>query len=175
MSFVDIDFASRRRIPLWFALGAAAAAGALAWGAYRYAQAQGAVSQAQTQIEQQRREQARAAAAPVVLAPAPPKERVKAINQAIWALNVPWPALLGAIESARPASVALMRVEPRPQDGLVLVTAQADDMAALLDFMAVVSRTAPFVKSQPVRQENVVEAGMPRRQATFEARWEIAP
>ncbi len=175
MSFTDIDFASRRRVPAWFVVGLMAAIALLAWGGQRYADADRALAAAKAQRAQQRQQLARATATQVALPPAPGRERVQAINQAIAALNVPWPGVLGAVESARPAAVQLMRVEPRPKDQLVLVTAQADDIAALLDFMNVVAGTAPFTRVVPIRQEGVTEAGVPRKQATFEARWETAP
>jgi hypothetical protein len=71
--------------------------------------------------------------------------------------------------------VVLTLVEPHPKEQTVLVTAQADDMAALLDFMQRLAAEPPFVKARPVRQEAVIEGNLPRKQATFEARWEDRP
>ena len=170
--FGDIDYARRRQWPAWFAPGLLVLLAAMAWGASRYLSIERHRADLRSQLNNQRQLLASKAARPIQPAPSPPKERVKSVNEAIAALNVPWPALLGAIESARPGGVALMRIEPRPKDQIVLVTAQADDMAALIDFMEKVSQTEPFVKVLPVRQEQLLDAGLPRKQATFEARWE---
>lgn len=175
MNYDRIDYASRPPLPHWVAPGMALALALFAWGGYRYVHAQRALASTRTQLAEQHQALARQAAVSVPARPIPPKERVKAVNDAIASLNVPWPALLGAIETARPPDVALTRVEPRAKDQSVLVTAQAEDMTALIGFMERLARAAPFVKVLPVRQELTVEAGIPRRQATFEARWEVQP
>jgi len=172
MNFASIDYARRRPWPAWFGPGLLLLLAAMAWGAYRYVLIERHRAEVRSQLSSQRQMLASKAAQPIQTAPSTPKERVKSVNEAIAALNVPWPALLGAIETARPGGVALMRVEPRPKDQIVLVTAQADDMAALIGFMQKVSQTEPFVKVLPVRQEQLLDAGLPRKQATFEARWE---
>jgi hypothetical protein len=127
----------------------------------------------QARIALQSREIARAST-PAPVRPAVDKERLKAVSGAIGSLNVPWPAILAAVETARPVGVALMRVEPRPADQVVLLTAQADDMRSLLDFMAKLSGTAPFTQARPVRQEQLADAAGTRKQATFEVVWETA-
>lgn len=175
MNFTSIDYARQRPWPAWFAPGLLVLLAATAWGGYRYVRAEQSLADTRSQLSNQRQVLERRAAEPAQHAPSVPKERVKSVNEAIAALNVPWPALLGAIESARPGGVALMRVEPRPKDQIVLVTAQADDMAALIGFMQKVSHTAPFVKVLPVRQEQLIDAGLSRKQASFEARWEERP
>ena len=176
MTLARIDFAPRRAPSpaLWAA--AAVVLAFAAWGAWHYAQARQAAAQLRGQLAQQRAEQAREAALPRPPAPTLPPEQLKAVNEAIQALNVPWPAVLGAMESSRTAPVALVRVEPRPKDRLVLITAQADEMDALVAYMRKVAGTPPFAKVTPVRQEVLLEGGgPPRRQATFEARWEERP
>ncbi|MBT9524359.1 MAG: hypothetical protein IV105_03805 [Rhizobacter sp.] len=175
MNFQDIDFAAKRPLPGWLLPSLALVLVTLSWGLYRYVALEQASAALKSQAVSQRQVLLRQSEVPVSAAPELPKERVKAINEAIVSLNTPWPALLGGIESARLGDVALTRVEPRPKDQSVLVTAQADDMGALLDFMQRMSSTPPFVRARPVRQELVVEGGMPRKQATFEADWEDRP
>lgn len=175
MNFQDIDFAARRPLPGWLLPSLAVALIAMSWGLYRYVALEQATATLKSQAASQRHLLLRHNEAPVSATPELPKERVKAINEAIVSLNTPWPALLGGIESARLGNVALTRVEPRPKDQSVLVTAQADDIGVLLDFMQRMSTTAPFVRVHPVRQELVVEGGMPRKQATFEVNWEERP
>ncbi|MBW8829986.1 MAG: hypothetical protein JF606_11225 [Burkholderiales bacterium] len=175
MNFANVNYARGRPLPIWFAPGTVMLLIAIAWGGFRYTHAQRVLADARSQLTEHRQALARQAATPVVSISPMSQERVKSINEAISTLNLPWPALLGAIETARPRDVALIRVEPHPKDKLVLVTAQADDMPTLIDFMRQVSRTAPFVKVLPVRQEVVLDSGLPHRQATFEARWEDRP
>ena len=175
MSYYDIDFCKRRPLPRWLLPAALLVAAALAAGVYRCVAIEQATGALKSQVASQRALLLKRDEAPVQPAPELPKERAKAINEAIVSLNTPWPALLGAIESARSANVALARVEPRPKELSVLVTAQADDMNALLDFMQRMSTAAPFVRVRPVRQELVTEGGVSRKQATFEADWEDRP
>lgn len=175
MNASSIDFARRPPLPAWLLPGIAILMALLAWGGYRYARLQGDLADLRVQTTTQRQSIARLEATPLPSAPAPARERVKSINEAIAALNVPWPSLLGAVETARPPEVALTRVEPRPKDRVVLITAQADDMTTLIGFMERLARTAPFVRVLPVRQEIALDGGTQRRQATFEARWEDRP
>ena len=176
MSFRDIDFAAPRgpSLPVW--VGLIAVLLLLGSGGYRALRQQQALDAVQAQLARHRQEEVARATVPTPQRPLPDKERVKAVNEAIGSLNVPWPSILAAIETALPSGVALMRVEPRPADRVVLLTAQADDMVSLLDFMATLSGTAPFTRARPVRQEQLADAaGGARKQATFEVRWEAAP
>lgn len=175
MSFHDINFATRRALPAWQVAAFALLVATATWGAYRYVTLAQASDATRTHASAQRTQLLRSSETPVRASPELSKERMKAINEAIVSLNTPWPALLNALESARTGHVALTRVEPRPQDRSVLVTAQADDIGLLLDFMQRMAETAPFVRVRPVRQEAVVEVGVSRKQATFEADWEDRP
>lgn len=175
MSFRDIDFAAPRgpSLPVW--VGLIAVLLLLGSGGYRALRQQQALDAVQAQLARHRQEEVARATVPAPQRPVPDKERVKAVNEAIGSLNVPWPSILAAVETALPSGVALMRVEPRPADRVVLLMAQADDMAPLLDFMATLANTAPFTRARPVRQEQLTDAAGARKQATFEVRWEAAP
>jgi hypothetical protein len=175
MSFDRIDFAPNPppRLALWAAT--ALLAGLAAWGGLRYLQAQQATAQARSQAQSLRALLTRQAASTHAPAPAWSREQLKAVNEAVTALNVPWPAVLGAMEASRTPAVMLVRVEPRPKDERMLITAQADEMDSLVAYMRQMARTAPFVKVTPVRQEVLTDAGPHRKQATFEARWEDRP
>jgi hypothetical protein len=175
VSFRDIDFAAPRGPSLSVWVGLIAVLLLLGSGGYRALLRQQALDAMQAQLARHRQEEAARAAVPAPQRPAPDKERVKAINEAIDSLNVPWPAILTAVETALPSGVALMRVEPRPVDRVFLLTAQADDMPPLIDFMSTLSGTAPFIRARPVRQEQLTDATSARKQATFEVRWEAAP
>ena len=146
MNFQDVDFAAKRPLPGWLLPSLAVLLLVMSWGVYRYVALEQAATALKSQAASHRQVLLRQSEASVSATPELPKERVKAINEAIVSLNTPWPALLGGIESARMGDVALTRVEPRPKDQSVLVTAQADDIGALLDFMQRMSSTAPFVR-----------------------------
>jgi hypothetical protein len=175
MKFSRIDFARHRPLPGWYLPAFAACLALCLWGGYRYLHVGGIAGEARAALLMQRQTDERRAAAAVVPAVALPREQLKSINDAIAALNLPWPALLGAIEAVQPRDVALVRIEPRTKDRAVLITAQADDMGRLVDYMGQISRTAPFVKVSPTRQEVVLEGDRLRKQASFEAFWEDHP
>ena len=170
MNFTNIDFARKQPMPKWVLLCLVLLLATAAWGGLSYVQAKRTVTQAKAEF---RKQQQLISARVASLEPTPtaPKEQIRAVNEAIAALNVPWPALMGAIETVRPAKIALTRIEPRTKDQRVLITAQAESMDELIDFMRQLSSTAPFVEATPIRQEQVLEGGLQRKQATFEARW----
>jgi cell division protein FtsB len=170
MNFASINFARKERIPIWVLLALVLLLGLAAWGGVRYVQANRVAADAKAEIRkhQQLASKRVANVEPVSTAS---KEQISAVNEAIAALNIPWPALLAAIETARPSKIALNRVEPKIKDQRVLITAQAQTMDELIDFMRELSSTAPFFEALPVRQELVLDTGLLRKQATFEVRW----
>lgn len=172
MSFTSINFAQGRPLPLWVQLGLAVSLCVAGAGIYRYDQARQVAAEATVQLRKLK-QLARQQSARVDPTPVLPKEQVQAVNQAVAALNTPWPAIMGAIEKVRPAKVSLTRLEPRTKDQVVLITAQAESMEELIGFMQALASTAPFSESAPVRQEIVTEGAAWRKQATFEARWEV--
>jgi hypothetical protein len=175
MNLSRIDFARRRPLPGWYRPAFATCLTLCLWGGYRYLRIDGAVGEVQAELRTQRQSDERLAAATVMPAVVLSRDQVKSINDAVAALNLPWPALLGAIEAVRPRDVALVRIEPRTKDRAVLITAQADDMGRLLDYMGQISRTTPFVRVSPTRQEVVLVGDRQRKQANFEAFWEDRP
>lgn len=176
MTLQRIDFAPRRGVPGWLLAAAGVAALMAAWSAWELVATQRAAAQARQQASALRAQPAPRDDAAAARAAALPPEQLKAVNEAIQALNVPWPEVLGALEASRGAKVALVRVEPRPKDRVLLVVAQAADMDTLVEHMRQFARTPPFVKATPVRQEVLPEGPGPLRvQASFEARWEDRP
>ncbi len=175
MGIERIDFAPRRPPPLALLAAGALLLAAAAAGGLRWWQAGRAAEAARAQAQVQRAQLARLSGAAAAPAPTLPAEQLKAVNEAIGALNVPWPAVLGAVEASRAPGVALLRIEPRPKDRLLLVTAQADEMDALVAYMGRLARSAPFVKAVPVRQEAMPDGPGLKRQISFEVRWEERP
>ncbi|MDC6167888.1 hypothetical protein [Paucibacter sp. XJ19-41] len=173
MSFSRLDFGPGARLPVWFVPLLLLALGLLAWGGLRYAELQRAKAEKAQRLHGQQR--LRAEQKPAPSSPLPAKERVAAVNEAIDTLNMPWPTLLGTIESVRGAEIVLTHLEPRPKDRLVLITAQSEGMDALVSFMQTLARTAPFEQAAPLRQELVMTPAGLRSQASFELRWSVMP
>lgn len=171
MSFSRLDFAPGPRMPAWFVPLLVLALVLLAWGGWRYAELQRAKSEIDHHLRDQQQQREFAQQAPPPSGRQPAKERVAAANEAIGTLNMPWPALLGAIESVRSSEIVLTHLEPRPKDHAVLIVAQSDSMDALVDFMQALARTAPFDQAAPLRQELVATPAGRRSQASFELHW----
>lgn len=100
-------------------------------------------------LEQHQTQTDRDAPAPHTFTPAQAQE----LNGAIRRLNTPWPALFAAIESATPAAVAILSVEPDEKtETLVIVgeTRAFDQALALVDRLT----TDPlFVRASLLKHE----------------------
>lgn len=175
MSFSRLDFSPSTRLPIWFAPLLLLALALLSWGGWRYAELQRAKAEVDRHLQGLNQQRAREERIPTPTAPPPDKERVMAVNEAVAALNTPWPALLSAIESVRGVEIVLTHLEPRPKDHVVLLTVQCDSMAPLVLFMQTLARTAPFEHAAPLRQELVITPTGPRHQASFELHWSGMP
>ena len=64
-----------------------------------------------------------------------PSNRIKAINNAIDALNLPWNNLFSKVESTRSKDVALLALEPDGATQTVRLVAEARDAASMLAFV----------------------------------------
>jgi hypothetical protein len=174
VKFYELDFAPHRGISPWAMAALVCGAAAIAAGAAAYLHVATEVTSLHAQANDMRARLMieQPTARPTATVPA---RQVQAVNAAVAALNTPWQPLLRALEASRPQAASLMQVEARPADAVLVVTAQAQDVGTLLDFMSALSHEAPFVEVRPVRQETVGDGPDSRRQATFEARWGEAP
>lgn len=171
MKYYDIDYAPRRARAPVLALAVAAAVAVVA-GAVVLQQQSVRIGASHAQANQLRL-RLFGRAEPASTRSALTKEQVQAVNAAIGELNVPWASMLHALDSVRPDSVTVMHVEARPDSHSIVVTARADDIHPLVQFMSSLSHAAPFVSAVPLRQEVVSESGAPTsKQATFEVHWE---
>lgn len=59
-------------------------------------------------------------------------------------LNTPWPAVLDALETTTPESVALVTIEPDPQHGVVRLQAEAKTLDSLLQYAQLLTAAEPF-------------------------------
>jgi hypothetical protein len=85
-------------------------------------------------------------------------------NQLARHLNTPWPTILDALETATPASVALVAIEPDPQRGSVRLQAEAKALDTLLDYAEALKAAGPFQEVVLVKHEtNEQDATRPMR------------
>lgn len=168
--FSDIDFVEARRLPPGAGIALGLLLVALVLAGWRYAALRSAIASTGDQIRilQQHTE----SPAPVRQDAAIAKPRALAVNTAVAALNTPWPALLGAIETVRSEHVQLTQLEPLPRERYMLVVAQAESMDELISFMKTLAATPPFTQARPLHQELIPGSGQMRAQASFHLHWE---
>jgi Tfp pilus assembly protein PilN len=101
----------------------------------------GAALQYRSLLREQAVYQARAEAAAVPRPRAParptvPEAQANAVNAAVLQMNLPWRALHDAVQSATPASIALLALEPDAKKSSLRITAEArssDDMIGYIE------------------------------------------
>jgi hypothetical protein len=64
-----------------------------------------------------------------------PEAQANAVNAAVRQLNLPWRAVLDAVEAGTPRTVALLALEPDARRGLVRIEAEAADGEAMLAYV----------------------------------------
>lgn len=182
--FPALNFAPRQTWPLWLIVALLAAAVAVALGLHEWMGLRRMRASDEAAWAAVSRKQA--SPTPAATARPLPKELVQGVNDAIMDLNTPWPALLGAIESVRSDAISLALLEPQAREQRVRISAQADTMDALVDFMESLGHTAPFDSALPLRQEVAVPVNVNgvslspspavrRHQLTFELHWSSQP
>lgn len=184
MKRIAVDFAPPSLARSWYRLGprgaAALALGGLLCGA---AIATGAQMLARQQaLAAQLREVAAAMNPPRPATPAPgsavaapiPAAKAAAVNSAILQLNLPWPALHGAIQAATPATVALLALDPDARRRQLKITAETRDAEAMIGYVEQLKRQALFGEVVLLRHE--INELDPNRPLRFEiaASW-VAP
>lgn len=96
--------------------------------------------------------------------PPPLPGQVDAVNAAIIQLNLPWRALLEAVEAATPPAVALLALEPDGKRRNLKVTAEVRTSAEMLDYVTQLKRQEPFDDVVLTRHEtNEQDAARPLR------------
>lgn len=156
MSRLRIDFAwpspTRRRAGLMAA--AVALLSAWGWMAWRYAALQTELDSWQSDRERLAHRESRTAAP----ASAADKERLqselKLANRVIDALDRPWNDLFSAVDSARSDKATLLAIEPDTEQRQVRLTAEAKDLAGMLDYLRTV-RATPALKHATLTEHQV--------------------
>jgi Tfp pilus assembly protein PilN len=109
--------------------------------------------------------------APMAVKSAVTDMQASAINGAVAQLNLPWPQLLDAVESATPPSIALLSLEPDGKKQMLSGTAEAKSLDAMLDYLAALKQQ-PFFHALVLSKHEVNErdANRPIR-FQFQAHW----
>ena len=82
-----------------------------------------------------------------------PAEELAAVRETVERLGMPWSRLFGALESAASDQVALLGIEPDPKAGTVLVSGEAGDFPAVLEYVAGLQRAKTLGRVHLVRHE----------------------
>jgi hypothetical protein len=102
-------------------------------------------------------------------------ERARAVNDAIRRLNLPWDALLAALDAAATPQVALLTLEPDAAAGVMRLTGEAQSMEAMLALQRRL-QDQPDVASAVLTQHEVQSdsPGTPVR-FSIDAHWRTRP
>ena len=178
-AWTEIDFAARSRTGWlrWLHWS---------WGGYMafifsstlcsYAGTQLVEAANQKQAVQHERAELDAALAARPQAHAPTRSRASeaqmaAVNRAVHHLNLPWPAVLDALEAATPANVALLALEPDARERRLKVTAEAATPEAMLAYLNRLATRPALEAVRLVRHEVREQAPMQPVRFWFEAQW----
>jgi Tfp pilus assembly protein PilN len=98
-------------------------------------------------------------------------QQIEAVNHTIRQLNLPWQALLDAVEEHLSDKVALLSLEPDASARLLRLRGEAKTAADMLDFVAALGDDRRFIVTTLSRHE--INDGDPNRPFRFvmEAEW----
>lgn len=85
-------------------------------------------------------------------APIDPKQGA-AVNAAVARLNLPWEALLDAIEAATPSQIALLSITPEPGRALIRIEAECSGSKDMIDYLTSLEHQPLFGPVTLVRHE----------------------
>lgn len=174
MKRIAMDFAPPSLARSWHRLGPRGAAAlalgvllcgaAIATGAQMLARQQALAAQLQV-VAAAMNPPRPATPAPASAVAAPiPAARAAAVNNAILQLNLPWPALHGAIQAATPATVALLALDPDARRRQLKITAETRDAEAMIGYLEQLKRQALFGEVVLLRHEiNELDPNRPLR------------
>ena len=84
---------------------------------------------------------------------APTAEETQVARDTIPRLAMPWDKLFRALESAASGQVALLAIDPQAKSGTVLISGEAADYRAALDYVSELGRTGALDRPHLVRHE----------------------
>jgi hypothetical protein len=158
-----LGHAPRTRIGPALCLGAAlAAAAAVAWEIWDTRQQIRNLHQASAALSMQRGHAARQSTP--TDKPLLTLQQSREWNQLIRQLNIPWPTLLDALEDATPETIALVTIEPNPNQGSVRLQAEAKTLDTVLAYAQTLKTAGLFVDVVLLKHEtNEQDASRPVR------------
>ena len=139
-----LDFVGSRRAWTGWALLGLAVLFAVDAGAW-FLKVSGEMHATQAQLERSAKANAAARKASA--------QEVAAGRDAAQRLSLPWVDLLTALESAATEDVALLGIDPNAAKGTVLITGEARDYLAALDYLRGLSRSEALSQVELVRHE----------------------
>lgn len=96
---------------------------------------------------------------------APSAEEIRLARDTIQRLATPWDDLFGALEATASSKVALLAIEPDPKSGTVLISGEATDYPAALDYVAQLGRAPILERAHLIRHERQQDG--PQQPVTF--------
>ena len=153
MQNLDLDFRRIRPASLWtrWVLLAFALAFTSDLGVSYYR-----VRSTLTQNEERLAQVGRAAAGAARAAPAgraPSAEEIRVARDTVQRLAMPWDSLFGALEATADDNVALLAIEPDPRSETVLISGEATDYRAVLDYVSQLGRAQALGEAHLIRHE----------------------
>lgn len=100
---------------------------------------------------------------------------LRAADQAVQQLSLPWEELFASIESATYERVALLAIQPDPLKRELSITGEALDYLALLTYVARLGEPGMLTDVHLVRHEMREDASLRPLQFTVAARWKATP
>ncbi len=83
---------------------------------------------------------------------------LKAANEVIMQLTLPWSGLFDALEEANSANIALLGIEPNAAKRMLRLSGEAKNSAALFDYIRILqaskSLSGVYLKHQQVQEQN---------------------
>jgi Tfp pilus assembly protein PilN len=171
---IDLDYAVRRSRSGWVLLGIGTLAVVAAAVLYS------GLAERSARWEQVKEKAARQNAALVVARDDPEGRRqlalqVEGANDVIFRLSLPWNDLFRSIEASAIDTVALLSVQPQPQQRLIALNGEARTYADVLEYMQRLDASGAFAHTRLLSHK--VRRDDPRHPVAFAiaASWRIAP
>jgi Tfp pilus assembly protein PilN len=80
-------------------------------------------------------------------------DEVAAVNRAARRLAIPWPSLFQALEAATSERIVILALQPNAQQREVRVLGEADDFAAITEFLAALGSQQPLQRARLTSHE----------------------
>lgn len=103
--------------------------------------------------------------------PALPAAQIKAVNEAVRRLNVPWGEIAQGIEAIRVPDTALLSIEPNARSGRMVVLAEAKNADAMLALYQRALNDSQFADAHLRKLEPNDKEALPVLRFSLDARW----